>query len=272
MRIRNHRLVDADGETFNYHPTPNRGGTLSPRYIVMHFTAGSSAESSIAHFADRNARASAHLVIGRDGSITQMVPFNRVAWHAGVSAWQGLSGLNRHTIGIELDNAGELDNRAAGWTSWFGRVYPEEDVVVAQHRNGGGESGWHRYTAEQLQSAFDASQAIFDHYNLEDILGHDDIAPERKRDPGPAFNMESFSARLVGRVEDENPVFETITRLNIREEDHHRATLLPEAPLAAGQRVALLSRSGVWCFVEVLGDDDLPYATGWVHGRYIRRV
>lgn len=272
MRIKNHRLADDSGKPATCIESPNRGGALTPRFLIMHFTAGSSAESSIAHLSKRGAGASAHLVIGRDGAITQLVPFNRVAWHAGVSRWQGISGLNAHSIGIELDNAGELKHTPAGWTSWFGRVYPEEDVVIAAHKHDDIETGWHRYPEAQLAVALEAGEAIFRHYGLEDVLGHDDIAPERKRDPGPAFPLEHFAGRLAGRADDAFPLYETVARLNVREGPGTTYAALPESPLNKGTRVLLELRDASWCFVDVLGEHDEAVATGWVHGNYIRRL
>lgn len=272
MRVRNNRLIDGQEKQVPFIASPNRGGPLSARFLVMHFTAGASAESSIEHLVTRGSSASAHLVIGRDGSVTQLVPFNRVAWHAGASRWQGVTGLNRHSIGVELDNAGELTKTAAGWVSWFGRVYPSEEVVVAAHKHDGIETGWHRYTEEQLSAALQACEAICRHYGLEDVLGHDDIAPERKRDPGPAFPLERFAGRILGRAEDSFPIYETITRLNIREGPSTDFELLKEAPLDRGTKLSLQVRDANWCFVDVLGGDDVPVATGWVHGDYIRRI
>jgi N-acetylmuramoyl-L-alanine amidase len=272
MRIKNHRLFDDAGGPVSFVESPNRGGVLVPRFLVMHFTAGASAASSIDHLTRRGAGASAHLVIGRGGATTQLVPFNRVAWHAGTSRWQGVSGLNRHSIGIELDNAGELTDTPAGWTSWFGRVYPDEDVVIAAHKHDGVESGWQRYPEAQIMAALAASEAIFAQYGLEDVLGHDDIAPERKRDPGPAFPLERFAGRLRGRADDDFPLYETISWLNIREEPGTGHALLPEAPLAVGTRLLLVARDGSWCRVDVLGENDNPVASGWVHGDYIRRI
>jgi N-acetylmuramoyl-L-alanine amidase len=124
MHIHNHRLTpDPVDPSINYIPTPNKGGTLKPRYLIMHYTAGASAKSSVEWLTNRQAKASAHLVIAADGSISQLLPFNVVAWHAGVSSWKELSGLNQHSIGIELDNPGRLTRVGKRWLSWVGNNY-----------------------------------------------------------------------------------------------------------------------------------------------------
>jgi N-acetylmuramoyl-L-alanine amidase len=71
MEIKNHRLVDGDQRE-----TPNCGGIIEPKYLVFHFTAGSSAEGSVEWLCNPDATASAHIVVGRDGKITQLAPFN----------------------------------------------------------------------------------------------------------------------------------------------------------------------------------------------------
>ena len=272
MFIKNHRLFLDSGEQVGFVDCPNRGGPLTARYLVMHYTAGRSAESSIAYLCKKEAKASAHLVIGRDGSVTQLVPFNRVAWHAGVSRWQGLTGLNAHSIGIELDNAGPLDGGPGNWRAWFERVYPDEEVMVAAHKADGVERGWHRYSELQLATALEAAGAIVAHYGLVDVLGHDDIAPERKKDPGPASPMESFRSRLIGRAEDDAPLFETIAALNIREGPGVRFAKLDASPPRKGTRLRSEMRDSIWHFVEVLDDGGMPQHTGWVHGNYIAPV
>ena len=270
MLVRRHRLHLDSSEPVAFEESPNRGGVLTPRFLIMHYTAGSSFQSSLAHMKRRESKASAHLLIGRDGAIVQLVPFNRVAWHAGRSRWQGVNGLNRHSIGIELDNAGPLDRNGDVWRAWFGREYPRDQVLVARHKNRRQRRGWQTYSEAQIEVARTAASAICGHYGLEDVLGHDDIAPDRKTDPGPAFPMASFRAAVRGREDDEPQHYETITRLNIRDKPGLDGTKLPEAPLATGTKLSLLSMQGKWAFVEVPDDIGMPTATGWVHSDYIR--
>lgn len=269
MKILNHRLCLDDGTPVDFVKSPNTGSALSARFLVMHYTAGSSAESSIRHLAKKSAKASAHLVISRSGEITQMVPFNRVAWHAGRSRWHNIRGLNQHSIGIELDNAGPLEGGSGVWRAWFGREYEDSDVVVASHKFDSFDQGWHVYTEAQIAAALAAAEAIVDHYELVDVLGHDDIAPERKRDPGPAFPMESFRSHLIGRADDEFEFFSTTTAVNLREGPGTHYARHPDSPLATGTRLQSELRDGSWHYVDVLDDDGSPKMTGWVHGNFI---
>lgn len=270
MHVVDHILQQGDGSV-DFVESPNRGGTLDPKYLVLHYTAGRDAAGSIRWLAGADARASAHLVIARDGTVTQLVPFDRVAWHAGISQWQGLRGLNRHSIGIELDNAGRLEEKGERWCAWFGDALPGNEVMVASHRHESHECGWHVFPPAQLEATLEAARALIRAYGLRDVLGHDDISPGRKADPGPAFPMASFRARLMGREEDRPPIFETTVALNIRRGAGTGFEKLPVSPLPPGARLEVISQDGSWRLVnavdEVGGDVDVQ---GWVHGGFIR--
>lgn len=273
MKVVDHRLHTADGEPVAFEPSPNQGGALEPRYLVVHYTAARSAAGSIRWLTRSDARASAHLVIGRDGSITQLVPFDRVAWHAGPSRWDGLEGLNRYAIGIELDNAGRLELKGEKWCAWYGTPYSDDEIMMAPHSSDGRACGWHLYTPEQLEAALEASEALIKAYELLDVVGHEDISPGRKFDPGPAFPMMSFRAHLLGRDQDRPPVYETAANLNIRTGPGTGHERLPGSPLPLGTRLDMMGQRGSWRQVKVLGEvggeRDIQ---GWVHGDFIRRA
>jgi N-acetylmuramoyl-L-alanine amidase len=163
------------------------------RCLVMHFTNGASAMSSIDFWKSRAARgAEAHVVVDRDGTIYQILPFNEQADHAGTSRWNDpntgkrYQELNRCSIGIEFANAGEDAALAKRWS----KLPP----VVARHKNGGPVLSWERYTPEQIAAAKEIAKALVNHYHLDDVVGHDDIAPQRKIDPGPAFPLDEIRA------------------------------------------------------------------------------
>ncbi len=276
MKIVNHRLVRDDGTPYAFVKTPNVGGRVEHRYLVIHYTAGGSAKESIGFLATKAAGASAHIVIGRDGAITQMVPFDRVAWHAGVSRWEGISGLNSHSLGIELDNAGKLKKTAGKWRAWFGTAIPDDEVMEAVHKNELSEGivrGWQEYTPKQLAVALELSTLLVRHYGLKDVIGHDDISPGRKQDPGPAFPMESFRGRAMGRQDDQPPAFEVTQELNIRQGPGSQHPLLTGGPLPAGTRVEVLQESGSWRRVDVLGTvNGVMDLQGWVSSRFLTRA
>lgn len=145
-------------------PSPNQGARrdgLRPSMVVLHYTAMQGAEAALARLCDPAAEVSAHYLIGRDGRLWQMVPESQRAWHAGVGEWCGQGDINSRSIGIELDNTG-------------GHPFSEPqmavlDVLLAQ---------------------------ILRRWSIlpEAVIGHSDMAPGRKCDPGPRFDW----ARLAG--------------------------------------------------------------------------
>jgi len=171
-------------------PLTSGGPMAVRRCVVEHFTGGASARSSVDAMRERGV--SAHVVIDRDGTIIQCVAFNRVAFHAGKSRWADpktgilYNGANAFAIGIEIANAGN-DPGALAWA----RKQPKFESITARHRNGGAAAEWEIYPAAQLAAVPALTKALVLHYNLDDITGHDCIAPERKDDPGPAFPMQA---------------------------------------------------------------------------------
>lgn len=112
-------------------------------------------------------RVSSHLLIRRDGSIIQYVPFNKRAWHAGVSSYNGRKACNDFSIGIELEGADEI---------------PYETI--------------------QYEKLSEVSKALIAHYpqmSEKRITGHSDVAPGRKTDPGPAFDWAKYKAMLASK-------------------------------------------------------------------------
>jgi len=201
MKVNNHLLFDDQGVQVNFQKSPNQSAGISQLYLVIHYTAGPTLDGAVSWFLNPAAEASAHLVIGRDGKIVQMVACNRRAWHAGKSKWGELEGLNQYSIGIELVNAGKLRQRADGkWINWAGNVIPDDEVTLAKHKHEEGQNGWHEYTEAQIDTALKAASALHATLRFTDILGHDDISPGRKADPGPLFPMGSFKSRILGRA------------------------------------------------------------------------
>lgn len=104
---------------------------------------------------------SAHLFIRRNGEMIQFVPFNKRAWHAGLSCYRGKENCNNFSIGIELEGS---DNEP--------------------------------FTEKQYQQLASVTQLLTAHYPIADIVGHNDIAPTRKTDPGPYFDWNKYRQLL----------------------------------------------------------------------------
>jgi N-acetylmuramoyl-L-alanine amidase len=270
MKITNHLLFDNMNRQVDFKLTPNKGGKITPEYLIIHYTAATQEKGSISWFLNREAKASAHLLIDRDGSITQFAPFNVMTWHAGQSEWNGLNGLNKFSVGIELVNGGRLVRSGAAWICAVDKkAVIDSDVVLATHKNDPTESAWHAYTALQIQVAAEVSAALVKTYSLRDVLGHEDIAPHRKSDPGPAFPMGSFRSKVMGRKDDALKAHITRVAVNIRA--GAGSQFVPVSDVLPGNtRVRVLKRSGNWSFVEVLetvhGLNDLE---GWIMSKFL---
>ena len=132
---------------------------------------------------------SAHVVVERDGTILQCRPFNEKCAHAGASRWQDpktgrmYGSANEYGIGIEIANAGS-DPGALKWAKKQGYK-----TRMAKHQNGGPLMEWEEFPDAQIKAVKDLCVALVKQYNLDDVTGHDCIAPERKDDPGPCFPM-----------------------------------------------------------------------------------
>ena len=179
------------------------GGPLTPLYVVIHYTEGFGADSSVSGWKTRSDGVLAHVVVDRDGTIYQCRPFNRICFHAGGSGmaiWQDprtrktYDGANSVSIGIEIANTGM--NAALHKNLNKGDPYPDGSTVAASHRNGSKGSSeardgkvWEVYPKAQLQSVFGLVSLLMKKYDLHDITGHDCISSWRKADPGPAFPM-----------------------------------------------------------------------------------
>lgn len=199
LAIANHVLL---GDNVLQEETENTtGGTIIPKFLVAHFTAGLTADSAIRWFKNKESRVSAHIVIGRDGKITQMLPFNVKGWHAGPSYWRGHSDLNNHSIGIEIVNYGPtplyddkfIYPRRPGDFKPIKR--PTSDWLMAEHPlEKGRKQFWQTYTAEQYDVLDDLVPLLVDTYKLREIVGHEEIAtPQgRKTDPGPMFALSYY--------------------------------------------------------------------------------
>jgi len=200
--IENHILVGAQ-----FKQTPNIHGSkiVGPKYLIIHYSASGDTAGTVSWLTKKGSNASAHIVIGRDGEVWQLASFDQRAWHCGESEYKGLKFLNGCSIGIEFVNQGPLTKDSDGvfWSKWRHRI-PANEVEEATHKNETEPRYWHKFTPEQLAKGAEIAREILTTYpTIEDVIGHDDIAPGRKIDPGPLFPMEDFRKVCFGAPQDE---------------------------------------------------------------------
>lgn len=258
MNIKNHLL-----ENIPYIPSPNRSGKFTKDTLIIHYTAGPSLESAKNTFLNKAAKASAHIIIDRDGSIIQMVPFDTIAWHAGESKWGKRKGLNKYSIGIELVNAGALIKEKTGFSSWFGKIYTAKEAVKAQHRNEAKLAHWHKYTDKQIKACQALAQLLIEEYGIKEILGHEEISPNRKIDPGPAFPLDEMRNTLFAKAEQNQEAKVIASSLNIRKGPGEEYETIAE-PLPIEHEVEILESKGAWVKVKTTA-----VIEGWVSKRFL---
>ncbi len=142
---------------------------VRPNMLVLHYTGMLSAEKAVMWLACAESKVSCHYVVDEAGRITQLVPENERAWHAGVSCWHGETDLNSASIGIEIQNPGH-------------------------------ELGYHDFPSAQITAVIALSADIQTRHGIppERILAHSDIAPHRKIDPGEKFPWATLAAGGIG--------------------------------------------------------------------------
>jgi N-acetylmuramoyl-L-alanine amidase len=153
-------------------PSPNHdarpaGGAVD--ILVLHYTGMKTADEALARLCDPAAKVSAHYTIGRDGRVYVHVPEDRRAWHAGVSWWAGETNVNARSIGIELVNPGH-------------------------------EFGYEPFPDAQIAALIDLAQGILSRHPIPParVVGHSDVAPARKQDPGELFPWAHLAEYGIG--------------------------------------------------------------------------
>lgn len=261
------------------HPSAAHSGIFRsyPTLLVMHYTAsGGDAEADAEYFASRKKKgASAHLILGRAGKLYQSVPMTHIAHHAGRSMWRGRTGCNKFSIGIEIDNWGWLTQGLdLHYRSYTGTTVSENKVYEGRHKNGGEHDLWEKYPEAQLVVLDELVELLLETYlSITDIVGHDDIAPNRKTDPGPAFPLKRYTDQLSKTCDDE-PIKREVwaSSLNVRTEPNRNAFTFDWGPLPKGTLVDVLVDAGDWSYIEVRSfKDGMPeVANGWVFDKYLR--
>lgn len=162
--------MDTEYKSPNYN---DRAGYTKPVMIVVHYTGMKTAKEALERLCDPEAKVSAHYVIEENGFVHQLVDEDKRAWHAGVSEWEihgaAETDINSASIGIELVNPGH-------------------------------EFGYRPFPHEQMASLAKLCKAIMERYEIEYILGHEDVAPGRKQDPGELFDWLWLAMRGVPNI------------------------------------------------------------------------
>lgn len=153
-------------------PSPNfdkRPDDIDINVLVMHYTGMPTAHDAMERMCDAKAEVSAHYMVDEDGTVYQLVDEAMRAWHAGIGAWRGRASLNDTSIGIEIVNPGH-------------------------------EFGYRHFPDEQMQSVIELSQKIVSRHPIDarNVIGHSDLAPNRKEDPGELFNWKLLAKHGVG--------------------------------------------------------------------------
>ena len=157
--------------TLNYSPNFNskKRNIKQIRFIVLHYTGMKKESAAINKLTNVNSEVSSHYLIKKSGEIITLVPDTYIAWHAGKSSWKKYKSLNRNSIGIEITNPGH-------------------------------EINYRKFSKKQISSLVKLSKYLIKKYNInpKNILGHSDVASERKKDPGEKFPWKYLSQKKVG--------------------------------------------------------------------------
>ena len=153
-------------------PSPNFDARPAGRpidMVVIHYTGMRSAKAAVARLCDPEAGVSAHYVIDEDGSVIRLVGEAKRAWHAGQAWWRGEADINARSIGVELVNPGH-------------------------------EFGYRAFPEAQMSALEGLAHAILGRHPIaaRNVVGHADVAPRRKRDPGELFDWQRLAAAGVG--------------------------------------------------------------------------
>jgi len=191
-------------ETYKSLNYDERSDGVVPYILLMHYTGMETMEAARERLCDLESKVSAHYLIDEDGSIYSLIPESKRAWHAGASYWHGDIDINSASIGIELVNKGH-------------------------------EFGYRAFPDAQMQSLLELSRKIMSSNNITHVLGHSDVAPERKADPGELFNWQWLAEQGIGIWPDPtDEEFEQAQKLSCNDYDVERLfTSFGYNPIAA---------------------------------------
>ena len=156
----------------NYSPNfePKKRKPNQIKFIIIHYTGMKKESDAIERLTNIKSKVSSHYLIKNNGEIMTMVPDLYEAWHAGISSWKNFKSLNKHSIGIEISNPGH-------------------------------DYDYKTFSKNQIQSLKKLCKFLIKKYkiNQKNILGHSDIAPNRKKDPGEKFPWKYLAKFGIGK-------------------------------------------------------------------------
>jgi N-acetylmuramoyl-L-alanine amidase len=175
--------------------------------LLLHYTGMQTAEAALERLCDPVAKVSCHWVVDEDGTITRLVDESRRAWHAGVSSWAGDTDINARSIGIEIVNPGH-------------------------------EFGYRDFPDAQIEGVITLCADILARFSIPPrrVLGHSDVAPARKEDPGELFPWGRLHAAGIGHWVEPAPIVESEALK--RGDSGDRVTALQHELAAYGYRLA----------------------------------
>ncbi len=159
--------------SLNFDPKKRKNKEI--KFIIFHYTGMKKEKDAIDKLTNEKSQVSCHYFIKNNGEILTLVPEQYIAWHSGVSSWKKYISINKYSIGVEISNPGHQYN-------------------------------YKKFSLKQINSILILSRYLVKKYNIKSkfILGHSDIAPERKKDPGEKFPWKYLSTKKIGLWHDLN--------------------------------------------------------------------
>ena len=215
----------------------DRAPSVALCYVVLHYTGMKTGAEARERLCNQAAKVSAHYLIEEDGSIYQLVDEDKRAWHAGESFWRGVTDMNSASIGIELVNPGH-------------------------------EFGYVPFPEVQIEALIELSRGILTRHLIppQRVVGHSDVAPARKVDPGELFPWEQLAANGIGMVP---PPLAGEVPSNAKRREAEGGSLTCTLPSAALSRATFPASGGGSDFAQMLArfgygvppEVDIPLAT-----------